>query len=245
MKISAISDVHIKSPNDQADELLCKFLDHPFVIESDYILLLGDIFDLMCGPHSQYLVEYRHIFDKLDLLLQKNKKIYFTEGNHDVHLEKLFFQRWPQRHIYLTQKPIVEIIDSKKVLFSHGDEYELENISYQRYKKFILSPPLKFVANNLMPYQVLKFIGERASQLSRKKGKRSFDEDKVKLKFRDGVEKIIKDNDIGFVIGGHSHVQDFFIFNEGKTIYLNNGFALKTQTFIGIENNLAQFIPLS
>jgi len=245
MKISAISDVHIKIPFDQADELLCKFLDHPFVVESDYILLLGDIFDLMCGPHSQYLKEYKHIFDKLDLLLKNNKKIYFTEGNHDVHLEKLFFKRWPRKDIFLTQNPVVEFIDSRKILFSHGDEYELENSSYQRYKKFILSQPLKFVANNLMPYKVLKFVGEKASQLSRKKGKRSFDEEKVKIKFRDGVEKKIKDQGVGFVLGGHSHVQDYFIFNEGKTIYLNNGFALRTQTFIGIENNLAQFIPLN
>ena len=54
MKIVAISDVHVKTPHDDADHVLCNFLTNPTVTTSDYVLLLGDIFDLMCGPHKEY-----------------------------------------------------------------------------------------------------------------------------------------------------------------------------------------------
>ena len=58
MKIVAISDVHVKVPHDDADHLLCRFLTNPIVTSADYILLLGDIFDLMCGPHKAYLENF-------------------------------------------------------------------------------------------------------------------------------------------------------------------------------------------
>ena len=90
MKIVAISDVHVKTPHDDADRVLCNFLTNPTVTTSDYVLLLGDIFDLMCGPHKEYLEKFGHIFDLIDNLIKKGKKVLFFEGNHDVHLAKLF-----------------------------------------------------------------------------------------------------------------------------------------------------------
>src|SRR5690606_2671583 len=110
MKISAISDVHVKDTNDKAHALLVDFFAHPLVQDSDYILLLGDIFDLMCGPHEEYLRKYQEIFSKMDELQKKGKKIFFFEGNHDVHLEKLFKKLWKNGEIIISQDAIVEEI---------------------------------------------------------------------------------------------------------------------------------------
>lgn len=241
MKIAAISDVHVKRPFDEADKLLCRFLDHPEVKSSDVVALLGDIFDLMCGPHGAYLRDYEHIFARLEALTKSGVRVIFAEGNHDLHLEKLFSKRWPGGEIRPTQERVILDLDGKKYYFSHGDEHEVENLAYQKYKRTILSPPLRFVANFLMPYGVLKYVGERASQKSRKKGSKIFNAEKVREEFRRGVQLTTK-GEFDFVLGGHSHVQDSFGFNSST--YLNNGYALKTGTFILIEDHRPRFEKL-
>ncbi len=243
MKIVAISDVHVKTPHDDADRVLCNFLTNPTVTTSDYVLLLGDIFDLMCGPHKEYLEKFGHIFDLIDNLIKKGKKVLFFEGNHDVHLAKLFKLRWPNGELKISQLPVVENIDGKTYYLSHGDEHEVENIAYQRYKSFILSPPLKFIANYMMPYSVLVLLGESASKNSRKRGSKTYNQDLVKQSFRDGVLKTTSGK-YNFILGGHSHVKDVFHMNENST-YINNGYALKSKTFLLIEDHQISFPELT
>jgi UDP-2,3-diacylglucosamine hydrolase len=239
MKIAAISDVHVKSPRDEADQLLCQFLTHPETTSSDYVFLLGDIFDLMCGPHANYLKNFSHLFELIDRLVVAGKKVYYFEGNHDVHLEMLFGKFWPGKNFIPFQQPVVLSVSGKSYYISHGDEHDVTNLSYQRYKRFILSPPLRWVANYLIPYAVLHFIGERASKHSRKRGYRQFNEAVVRDRFRQGVMKTTLGK-YDFVLGGHSHVQDMAQLDHGLT-YINNGFALKTKSFVVIENHQPRF----
>lgn len=241
MKIATISDVHIKSPGDEAEKLLLKFLSHPKVVSSDYVALLGDIFDLMCGPHKIYLEQFSSVFDALDSLQEKGVKVIFIEGNHDVHLKKLFSLKWKNNEVLITQKA-VELNDGKhRYYLSHGDDHEVDNLSYQRYKKFIFSSPLRFVANYILPYAVLEYVGRKASQRSRKKGSRSFNAEAVRERFRAGVEITNPSADI--IIGGHSHVKDEYRLKSGS-IYLNNGFALKEQKFIYVDDTSYEFVSL-
>ncbi len=244
MKIAAISDVHVKFPQDEADKFLQSFLNHPDVEDADYVLLLGDIYDLMCGPHDEYLQIFSHHFKKLDELQKQGKKIYFFEGNHDVHLEKLFKKIWKEDQIVLSQKPISKLIDGKKYYFSHGDEHEVDNHSYHKYMRLIRSMPLKFVADYLMPYFLLNFLGVRASKMSRKKGSKLFDAEAVRTKFRKGVVETTQ-GQYDFVLGGHSHVQDHYQLPHNGSSYINNGYALKSKTFILIENHVPRFVSLA
>lgn len=244
MKIAAISDVHVKAPHDEADKLLSAFFGHPDVKNSDYIVLLGDIFDLLVGPHDEYLTMYPHLFGRMDELQKSGKRILFFEGNHDVHLEKLFKKIWKNNEVVITQNPIIETIEGKKYYFSHGDEHEIDNHSYHRYMKFIRSKPLKFVADYLMPFSVLNFFGERASKISRKKGSKKFDAEGVRARFRHGVTETTK-GQFDFVLGGHSHVKDQFEIPGSHSIYLNNGYALNSRTFILIEDHVPRFVSLS
>lgn len=242
MKVSAISDVHVKAPNDDADRLLCQFLTHPQVKSSQYVVLLGDIFDLMCGPHPEYLQKFSHIFDLIDKLSESGTQVFFFEGNHDVHLQRLFKKRWPDLRVKLSQTPIVEDIAGMTYYFSHGDEHEIDNIKYQRYKSLILSSPLKFVANYLMPYSVLHFIGERASKVSRKRGSKEYVEENVRDRFRAGVTETTKGT-YNFILGGHSHVKDVYSISD-DSIYVNNGYALKSRTFVLIDDHQISFPSL-
>lgn len=243
MKVSAISDVHVKAPHDEAYKLLLSFLTHPEVKSSQYVVLLGDIFDFMVGTHKKYLADYKELFDAIGDLQKAGKKIYYTEGNHDVHLQKLLRYIWPNDEVLVTQSPVIETIDGKKYYFSHGDEHEVENHAYHKYMRFIRTKPLKFVAEYIMPYGVLNYIGKKASAKSRKRGYKSFDSEKVKNTFRSGVQ-IITEGKYDFVLGGHSHVQDQFEMKPGS-LYINNGYALGTKTFILIDHHQVKFLPLN
>ena len=79
MKFAAISDVHIKRAGDPAEVLLLAFLRNPDVQSSDVIFLLGDIFDLMIGPHTQYFVRYQAYFDEIKKLIKEYATLVFDE----------------------------------------------------------------------------------------------------------------------------------------------------------------------
>lgn len=243
-KIVAISDVHVKKPGDTSDHILIQFLSHPEVLSADYVLLLGDIYDLMVGPHEEYLKQFHHHFELLQKLGSLGKKIYFFEGNHDVHIKKLFSKASPNGEIVVSQAPVLELIDGKVYYFSHGDEHEVDNISYHKYIKFIRSAPLEFIANYIMPYKVINLLGENASKFSRKKGSKQFNAERVRARFRAGVTQTFKEN-VDFILGGHSHVQDLFTIPGTQSTYINNGYAPHTKTFIHVEGHKINFFSLN
>jgi UDP-2,3-diacylglucosamine hydrolase len=241
MKFVAISDVHIKHSQDDASHLLIKFLSHQETRDSDKIFLLGDIFDLMCGPHSAYFDRFADVFGAIEKLIIDGKEVHYVEGNHDLHLRKLFDQHPTLKKIIIHKSAISFEADGKIFYLSHGDEHELDNDAYHRYMGLINSTPLTFVANYIMPLSVLDWVGNRASKMSRKKGARHFDSEKVRNKFRAGVEStLVGKADI--VIGGHSHVKDDY---QGDQIrYINNGYAQASKTFIFVNDAEVSFVPV-
>ena len=226
---------------DNAEALLLKFLQHPLVQQADYVALLGDIFDLMCGPHAIYLKQFERIFCALDQLIASGAKVIYIEGNHDLHLEKLFQKKWQEGQVQVSQGHITLNEGPTRYYLSHGDDHEVDNPSYQNYKKIIFSAPLRLVANFLLPYKLLEYVGRKASEKSRKQGSKKFDEDLVRNRFRQGVEMNNPAADI--IIGGHSHVRDEYQLRSGAT-YLNNGYALRERVFIFIDGTNYQFVSL-
>jgi hypothetical protein len=65
----------------------------------------------------------------------------------------------------------------------------------------------------------------------------------VRERFRKGVTTTTQGR-YNFVLGGHSHVQDVFQIATDST-YINNGYALGTQTFIHLDNEAISFPRLS
>jgi len=234
MNIYTISDVHIK-PDGQNSNEMKKFLSLPFQT-NDSIYLLGDIFDLMIGPHQEYYTEYNWFFDKLKELLSLGIKIKYFEGNHDFHIERLF----SEIGIKVYKEPFKKTFNEQKILFCHGDEIELGNPSYKRYKQFITSKPLNYIANKLMPYRILNFIGVTASKKSRSRNKARYGNPQENLRirdsFREAAEVASKVYGVEVVISGHSHFMDYF--ESDTVIYANNGYVPYTNSYIRISDKI-------
>lgn len=247
MSFVSLSDIHIHQSGDKGWQSLMAFAKHPLVQKATHVGLLGDIFDLMAGDHPAYLQRHREVFALIATWCQQGKTVYFAEGNHDMHLGGLFhrFTRdWDlattKRFVLLRTDTLVNV-DGKILKIGHGDRYNQNDRPYLRYMDFITKPLLAHVADNIMPYQILKMVGERASVKSRKYGSARFDEDNVREVFRRGVQEQTPSN-VAVVVGGHSHVTDEFHW-DGKA-YLNNGYPPRSGVFAAVDSSGARLVQL-
>ena len=56
MRISSISDVHVVNDQDDRAKVLKSFLTNEKVLNSDYVIFLGDVFDCLVGEQEKQLV---------------------------------------------------------------------------------------------------------------------------------------------------------------------------------------------
>lgn len=252
MKFSAISDVHVKTAGDPAEDLLLTFLRHPDVASSDVIFLLGDIFDLMIGPHSQYFVRYQAYFDEIKNLIKNGKHICYIEGNHDFHLKELyrkfFYINKDLDSSLFSMSPYFEFYDGgKKIYFAHGDDIELGNPGYKIFKSIVTSSPLRYYANYLMPHFLITAVGEYSAAASRKRNNKRYSTESdlapVKDNFRLSVETFFKVCPRQVMVLGHSHVKDYYLSPSGFE-YINNGYAQHSKTYISIIDGNVGFKSL-
>ena len=247
MKISSISDLHIRTPDDNASKVLLGFFSHPLVQASDKIFLLGDIFDLMCGDHPEYLSRFKEIFNEIRIACVRGAEVYYFEGNHDLHLDKVFKRLFKeekeeiQKKMHLITGSISLSFNDESFFFSHGDEYDYNNESYQKYKKMVTGKWVKLFADHVMPLKVLDYVGIKAADQSRKRGQSNFNEDSVRAKIRKGVELLNSGESV--IVGGHSHIRDEFKFNS-KQIYYNNGFPVRDNVFLYYNSEKWSFEPI-
>lgn len=246
--ISSISDVHIKKRGDDREQLLLSFFSHDKVKISRYVFLLGDIFDLMVGDHKEYLEQFSHVFEGIVKLCQQGKRVYFFEGNHDFLLAQLFnyfsVKNRLGSNFFFSPSDIQMTIDGREFYWCHGDNIEIENPKYKIYKRLINNNVTNFLANNVVPYRVIKQLGDFASAKSRLKNQKKYDLDSsadinfIKNKFRISAD-LVKSQapEVDFIISGHSHVEDLYKSEKGYT-YINNGFVPKTKQFVFLDNDL-------
>jgi len=245
MSIAIISDVHIKFPGDEREEMFLSFLNHSELEDIKEIYLLGDIFDLMIGNHIEYFTLYNKVFEKIKQLIISGVKFHYFEGNHDFHLEDLVkkflkLNDLNENSFRNYKKELFVSIGDKKCRFSHGDDIEIGNLSYKVYKSFITCPPLNFVANYIMPFSLLNAIGERASKASRKRNIARYTDNesnsRVQNLFREAAKRAFEKESFDFIFCGHSHVQEMYESSLGFK-YFNIGYFPVTRSFFVLKND--------
>lgn len=241
MAIYSISDIHVKHDG----------INYPFLLQfcslefqkNDIVIFLGDIFDLVIGDHVEYYKLYEVFFQRCEELISNGVTIHFSEGNHDFHLEKLL----ERKNIIVHKKPFILQEGGKDFLFCHGDEIELGNVGYKIYKACIRNPLLNIVANYIMPYSLLNFIGNYLSRKSRERNKNRYGSPQDNLGIRDSFRLAAKLAGKKYkttnVIAGHSHFKDLFI--DDKLSYGNNGYVPVTKSFIKISEGKIELQTLS
>lgn len=226
---------------DFCEEALNDFLCNDFVQTSDMIVFNGDIFDYASGFHPAYWERFQRFFNTLKTLLQASKRIVFVEGNHDIHLEKVFrrfiqtFDGNQENFTYVTSSIVVKANDHH-IYFSHGDEIPGSKAEYIKYKNIIRSRAVQIVAN-LFPLSFFDMLAIKASGDSRKRSNK-YNENDTKNFYLKAV-KTLKTQypHVDDFVLGHSHLE------ESQDFY-NTGFSPKTRKFFyfdGESSSLQSF----
>jgi UDP-2,3-diacylglucosamine hydrolase len=237
MSISVISDIHITHEGDLGTKLLSDFLEHSLVQNSNTIIFLGDIFDIMVGGHKEYIEMYPTFFTGVQNLINAGKEVLYFEGNHDLHLENTFNKIFSKNFELITTNKIITH-KNKSIYFSH-DDIELDNTQYRTFISVMRSVPFKFLLTKLIPLSYVKYLGEKASSASRKYSSNPVVDKYVEKTFRRSARvKAMDGHD--FIISGHSHIKDLFKFKikDRNCVYANCGYLKKSKTFIHIDTSV-------
>lgn len=236
MKIICISDVHA-APNESSYDLLLSFLDNIESQNCSQLFLLGDVFDFMIGDFDEYRSLYPAYFLKIKSIMDKGIEIYIFEGNHDFHLEQIY-KRFDSKINYIKDSLKIKI-GQKTFLFQHGDIVDKDNESYLRWKKIYTSSIFSFIISHLFPFNFLVWLGVKVSGNSKKRGKKIFNKNSFKNKYRLGAQSILREFDVDYLICGHTHIQEMQKMDHGT--YVNIGYPLTDNNYLYIDENTVEF----
>lgn len=247
MKMVCISDVHVRSASDERYKYLLNFLDCEQVKSSETILFLGDIFDVLVGSFSCYMDEYHDFFSKVSIL-SHSKKIYYFQGNHDFHLDNLFSKvgkkfDFVKNNFYLIKNEYVFEANGVKFRVSHGDEVNLYDPDYLKFRAMIQSKWAFILVNYMMSYSFLMKIANKLAHRSKNYYQKDFKLEMTRINFRNSYKQVLQREKADILICGHSHVLDSCIdLVNGKTLkYFNAGFYPIDKTIIVINGEQISF----
>ncbi len=127
----------------------------------DAFVCLGDLFDFWLGPGNWDLPPFQPLKLAFTSLSQAGVQVLFVRGNRDVLLEP--------RDVECVGGVVLDALiggsHSSPVLLSHGDEYCLADIPYQRLRKNFRRPWLRAILRTL-PWRLRFWLGCRMRKLS-------------------------------------------------------------------------------
>lgn len=243
MKAYFVSDLHLKSEEKDKAKLFINFLSS---IDSTvtHLVLLGDVFDFWIGRHSYFQKKFPKIIGQLQRIVQMGIQVHYFEGNHDIHLKKFWQDEvgakvHPEKHVFRFGNLIVRA--------EHGDLMNPEDKGYLFLRWLLRTKPMEILSYQI-PGQIVGWIGERSSQVSR------VYTDRIT---RDYTQKVIdftrtyamqecQKEEFDLIITGHTHIKDDFEFTLGdrKRRSVNLGSWLDQPKFFSVTPDEQQFVYL-
>jgi UDP-2,3-diacylglucosamine hydrolase len=157
-----IADLHLSPEHPRLVRGFLDLLAH-YQHSIDQLYILGDWFEAWLGDdnHSLWLDEIVHALQEFTA---SGIQIFFMHGNRDFALGQQFMNRFGGQ---LISKERIAIENAGlRVALEHGDALCTDDISYQRFKKFIRHP---VVINTLLhlPLSLRRKVAQKARQKSK------------------------------------------------------------------------------
>ena len=215
MKAVFIADAHLKDSHDLNYRKLLRFLSlliHSSSVDNllhlktmacqripvDDLYIGGDFFDFWFCRGTEVYPEFLPVIRALTAVRDRGIRVHFAEGNHDFFLSDYFtgimdmevFRDWA-----------TFMLDDCKVLFSHGDMVDRNNVRYLLLRKLLRSHLIYQIQHRLPPSFLWKIA---ASSSAASKGQ--FRTSKEKLSEILHIFSALKiRGEIDAVILGHCH----------------------------------------
>ncbi len=128
-----ISDIHLSESRNDIVTAFFAFIE-TIAPTADRLYILGDLFDFWAGDDIETELT-NSVAMALSALSKQGVEIFFIPGNRDFVLGKAYAARANMQLVGDSLK-----IDNAQILLIHGDELCIEDVDYQRYKKWIRHP---------------------------------------------------------------------------------------------------------
>ncbi len=155
-----ISDMHLQENRPALTRAFLHFLktDAP---QAKALYLLGDIFNLWVGDDAMTDF-HRTIAAALKQLAENGTEVFIMHGNRDFAIGQDFCK---QAGCTLLKDPSVITPFGQPILLMHGDLLCTQDISYQRMRRVLRNPVIKYLLLNL-PLKLRLKIANKARQIS-------------------------------------------------------------------------------
>lgn len=236
-RLWVFSDLHLTEPDSSLYQSFLIALQEPNS-SSDVVVFAGDIFEIFVGNSAYFQKKHSLFLDSVRELARRGVRMFYIQGNHDFHLEKIFTDG------------SVKVLDSElvlgKIYIAHGDLIDQNDHGYLKMRRLFRSRVfLSFV--DRLPGITVEWIGKKMA--------RSHDQKAGDLPVKPGSVPAVrpifrrfaeekKRQGFDFVILGHCHDLDDlqpFYFNMGYPpvhrqflFYSAETGSFKRRIFIGI-----------
>lgn len=139
-----ISDLHLSPQRPAVSQAFLAFLADK-ASRSQALFILGDLFEAWIGDDDPAPLA-REVMQALKILTDKGVSIYFQPGNRDFLVGKKFAR---QTGCTLLPDYYVAEFNGVKTLLSHGDLFCSEDIDYQRFRKRVRKPVIRWMLSHL------------------------------------------------------------------------------------------------
>lgn len=160
-----ISDLHL---SDQSPELVQAFLD--FISQkashATQLYILGDLFEAWVGDDDPSETA-RRVSEALYALSQRGCHIQYMHGNRDFLLGENYAKRCG---MHILQDPYTVVLDTHRLLLSHGDIFCTDDLAYQRYRTIVQKPWVQHLFLRVLPRIVREKIAMFLRQRSQAAG---------------------------------------------------------------------------
>ena len=198
-KTLIIADLHLTQVEIDKIELFDQFCTD-FASQVDQLFILGDLFITWIGDDIS-LNTYQLIVTILNKLTKKTQ-VFVMAGNRDFLLSNAFEN---ETGCKLIKEPYLLEHNEKNYLLIHGDSLCIDDVDYQKLKKFLRNPIIRFIFLHLPKNLRLKLTG----QLRKKSIEaQSYKSEKIMDVNQLAVDELMTKYPNMDLIHGHTHRQN-------------------------------------
>ncbi|MFT5396061.1 MAG: UDP-2,3-diacylglucosamine hydrolase [Gammaproteobacteria bacterium] len=196
-----VSDLHLSNRRPEKLALFKRLMTGP-AKQADAFYILGDLFDdFWIGCDDDHPPNQEVISILRDYSANSSTKLFIMRGNRDFHLNQEFAKATA---CTLIEDPTSIMLDDKKVLLMHGDTLCTDDVKYQKWRRFITNPIVKWIYF-VMPLKLRTRISRNvrgyAAEAVQKKAPEIIDVTE------EAVLDALKNFSVETLIHGHTHRQ--------------------------------------
>ena len=187
-----ISDIHLSESRNDIVTAFFYFVEN-IAPTADKLYILGDLFDFWAGDDIETALT-ESVAEKLSILANQGTEIFFIPGNRDFALGAHYAKKASMTLVGESLK-----IENDHLLLIHGDELCIEDVEYQRYKKWIRNPFVLWILKRL-PKQYRLNLAHKIRTKSKNAPKKAIID--VTSHY---VDQFFEAQNVRTIIHGHTH----------------------------------------